>query len=155
MQNIVILGSTGSIGTSTLDVIRLNPELYKVFALTANTNVNKLFTQCLEFTPRYAVILDSDKALWLQEELKNASCSTTVLSEVTELINLVKEPSVDVVMSALVGSSGLEPTYSAICANKKVLLANKESLVAAGQLILNTLRHPDNIKRFNFFGFIF
>lgn len=147
MQNIVILGSTGSIGTSTLDVIRINAELYKVFALTANTNATKLLTQCLEFTPNYALILDQAKAIWLQGELAKAKCKTQVLSEHKDLINLVIDTNVDVVMSAFVGSAGLIPTYHAIKAGKKVLLANKESLVAAGQLILDTLMLPNNKAR--------
>lgn len=145
MQSIVILGSTGSIGTSTLDVIRINPELYKLFALTANTNSTKLLAQCLEFTPNYALILDQTKAIWLRDELAKSNCKTQVLSESKDLINLVSDRSVDIVMSAFVGSAGLIPTYHAIKAGKKVLLANKESLVAAGQLILDTLMLPNNM----------
>ena len=144
MQNIVILGSTGSIGTNTLDVIRINPGLYKVFALTANTNAIKLLAQCLEFSPDYALILDQTKAIWLQSELAKSECKTQVLSDSQDLVNLVRDTSVDVIMSAIVGSAGLIPTYNAIKAGKKVLLANKESLVAAGQLILDTLMLPGN-----------
>lgn len=144
MQNIVILGSTGSIGVSTLDVIKLHPDKYNIFALTANTNATKLLSQCLEFSPSYALLLDKNQASWLEEELKKFNCKTKILSNKEDLITLVTDVAVNTVMSAIVGSSGLIPTYSAIKAGKKVLLANKESLVAAGQIILNTLMEPGN-----------
>ena len=140
LQNIVILGSTGSIGCSTLEVIRLNSDKYKIFALTARTNAEKLLAQCLEFIPHYVLILDKSRAKWLESQLEKLNCRTKVLSDEGDFGYLVSESSVTTVMSALVGSSGLLPTYLAIKANKKVLLANKESLIAAGKLIINTLK---------------
>ena len=139
MQNVVILGSTGSIGCSTLDVIRLHPDKYKLTALTANSGVDKLFAQCLEFKPSYAVLLDKTKAQELKQRLAACKLPTVVYTETSDLAALVSLPEVDMVMSAIVGSQGLLPTYAAVCAGKKVLLANKESLVAGGKLITQAL----------------
>jgi 1-deoxy-D-xylulose-5-phosphate reductoisomerase len=144
MQNVVILGSTGSIGVNTLEVIKLNFDKFKVFGLTANNSADKLLLQCIEFIPNYVVILDKSKAIWLQQELIKRNLKIEVLSTSIDLEYLVANSAVDIVMSAIVGSSGLLPTYAAIKANKKVLLANKESLVAAGQLIINELLRPGN-----------
>ncbi|MFN8769514.1 MAG: 1-deoxy-D-xylulose-5-phosphate reductoisomerase [Neisseriaceae bacterium] len=140
-QNIAILGSTGSIGTSTLEVIRCNLSRYNVFALTANNNVEKLFEQCCIFKPQYAVIIDKVKSNYLQDKLKLNGINTVVLSEEIDLVKIVEHPDVNIVMSAIVGSKGLLSTYRAIKANKRVLLANKESLIAGGQLILNALKN--------------
>lgn len=144
MQNIVILGSTGSIGCSTLDVIKLNLDKYKVFALTANSNLDKLLNQCIEFKPQYAVLLDAKKAKDLAQKLKELNNTTQVLSSVDDIVALVSSNDVDIVMSAIVGSAGLVPTYAAIKAHKKVLLANKESLVTAGEFLINTLKSSEN-----------
>lgn len=140
MQNVVILGSTGSIGCSTLNVIRSHLDKYTVFALTANSQVDKLLSQCLEFKPKYAVLLDETKSLYLEQQLKQLNIPTEVLTTASDLSNIVKLAEVDIVMSAIVGSYGLLPTYTAIVAGKKVLLANKESLVAAGKLITDALK---------------
>ncbi|MCE2706435.1 MAG: 1-deoxy-D-xylulose-5-phosphate reductoisomerase [Proteobacteria bacterium] len=138
---ITVLGSTGSIGCSTLAVVKLNLDKYQIFALTANTQADKLFEQCVVFKPRYAVILDKTKAKFLQDKLLNHDINTQVLSDTTDLTVVVEDPEVDIVMSAIVGSCGLLPTYSAIKANKKVLLSNKESLIAGGQLMINALKN--------------
>lgn len=140
MQNIVILGSTGSIGCSTLEVIKLNLDKYRVFALTANSNVEKLLSQCVDFEPQYALVLDESKAHNLAHKLKDLKISTKVLFHENDLVSLVTNSAVNIVMSAIVGSAGLVPTYAAIKANKKVLLANKESLVTAGEFLINALK---------------
>lgn len=138
-QNVVILGSTGSIGSSTLEVIKLNNDKYNVFALVANSNIEKLFNQCLEYKPQYAVILDKNKADDLQYKLNNNDIGTIVFCNDIDIINLVEHSDTDIVMSAIVGSKGLLSTYAAIKANKKVLLANKESLITGGKLIIDAL----------------
>ena len=129
MQNVVILGSTGSIGGNTLNVLRLHPDKYKVLALTANSNWQALLTQCVEFKPQYALLLDTQNAANLQQKLVSHHLKTAVLTGIDDLVKLVGLPEVDVVMSAIVGSAGLLPTHEAILAGKKVLLANKEALV--------------------------
>lgn len=141
LQQIVILGSTGSIGNSTLDVIRQHQDLYQVFALTANSNVDKLLQQCIEFKPTYAVILDQKKAIYLQDALNTLPIPTKVLCSTSDLLMLVQHEMVDIVMAAIVGSAGLLPTYHAISASKKVLLANKESLVVGGKFIIEALKN--------------
>jgi len=141
MQNVVILGSTGSIGCNTLDVIRQHPDKYHVLAITANTQVDKLFMQCLEFKPEYAVILNKKLGANLQHKLINHNLVTQVLTTPADLLTMVELDRTDIVMSAIVGSKGLLPTYSAIKAGKKVLLANKESLITGGKLITQALNH--------------
>ncbi|MBY0378940.1 MAG: 1-deoxy-D-xylulose-5-phosphate reductoisomerase [Burkholderiales bacterium] len=141
IKSIVILGSTGSIGVSTLEVISHNLDKYKVFALVANTNLDKLLEQCIKYIPKYAVILDKVKSMVLKDKLKLHNIATEVFNTENELINLAVHDEVDIVMSAIVGSRGLLPTYRAIKANKRVLLANKESLIAGGKLIIDALKH--------------
>lgn len=139
MQNLVILGSTGSIGTSTLDVVRLNLDKYKVFALSANNNHEKLFNQCIEFNPVYAIIPNPELAKLLSDKLHKHNCLTEVLSQFTDLSKVVSLSEVDLVMSSLVGSIGLIPTLDAVKAGKKVLLANKESMIVGGRLIQDAI----------------
>jgi 1-deoxy-D-xylulose-5-phosphate reductoisomerase len=139
IQYITILGSTGSIGVSTLDVIRLHPGTYKVAALTANTNTEKLLEQCAEFKPGYAVILDKDAARLLDDQLRLNNLATKVLCTKEDLVAVATLSHVDMVMSAIVGSMGLLPTLAAVKSGKKVLLANKESLVAGGKIINQAL----------------
>jgi len=140
MQKITILGATGSIGDSTLDVIRHNRSAYEVFALSANNNVDKMLELCQEFKPRYVVLVDKEAALKLKTLVD--SC-TKVLSGLDALNDICSDECVDVVMSAIVGAAGLLPTLSAIRANKRILLANKESLVMSGQLFINELRQSN------------
>ena len=137
MQSLTILGATGSIGESTLDVVRRNQDKYSVFALAAQRNVDKLLAQCLEFNPTYAVLVDEQAAKSLQTKLTN---KTVVLSGPDALDDVASDSDVDVVMSAIVGAAGLLPTLAAVKANKRVLLANKESLVMSGQLFIDELR---------------
>lgn len=140
IQNITVLGSTGSIGVSTLDVIRRHPERYQAFALCAHRQVDKLFEQCCEFRPRFAVLRDATLAAQLTERLRAAGLSTEVRYGIEALIELAALPEVDAVMAAIVGAAGLEPTLAAARAGKRVMLANKEVLVMAGELFMHAVR---------------
>jgi 1-deoxy-D-xylulose-5-phosphate reductoisomerase len=140
-QVLTVLGSTGSIGTSTLDVVLRHPDNFKIFALTANSNVDILVQQCLTFKPNYAVMLNKSSARELKAKLHQANSKTEVLMGKTALIRVVEDSSVDTVMAAIVGAAGLLPTLAAVKANKKVLLANKEALVMAGGLFMTALHN--------------
>jgi 1-deoxy-D-xylulose-5-phosphate reductoisomerase len=136
MQNLVILGATGSIGRSTLDVVSRHGDHFKVFALTANSNIERLLQQTILFTPCYVVVADpgqfsAAKALFAQHQL-----SSILLLGDEALQQVASEPEVDVVMAAIVGAAGLLPTLAAVKSGKKVLLANKESLVMSGSLFI-------------------
>ncbi len=139
-QNITVLGSTGSIGVSTLDVIRRHPERYRAFALCAHSQIDKLFAQCLEFKPQFAVMRDAPLASALAERCRAAGLSIEVRHGVESLIELSALPEVDAVMAAIVGAAGLEPTLAAARAGKRVMLANKEVLVMAGELFMHAVR---------------
>jgi 1-deoxy-D-xylulose-5-phosphate reductoisomerase len=136
-QSVTILGSTGSIGVNTLDVISRHPERYRVYALSANNNVDALKQQCLAFKPVFAVMHDAKAAATLASEL--GACGTEVLSGVEGLQAIATHDDVDCVMAAIVGGIGLAPTYAAARAGKKVLLANKEALVMAGSLFMEAV----------------
>jgi 1-deoxy-D-xylulose-5-phosphate reductoisomerase len=140
LQNITVLGSTGSIGVSTLDVIRRHPDRYRAFALCAHAQGDKLFEQCLEFQPRYAVLRDAVLAKQLHERCRAAGLDTEIRHGVEALIELSSLPEVDAVMAAIVGAAGLEPTLAAARAGKRVMLANKEVLVMAGELFMHAVR---------------
>ncbi|WP_231757699.1 1-deoxy-D-xylulose-5-phosphate reductoisomerase [Microbulbifer elongatus] len=142
-QPVCVLGSTGSIGVSTLDVLARHPKEYSVFALTARERVAELAQQCRRFKPRFAVVLDTDKAAQLRKELVAEGLTTEVLSGVEGLCQVASAPEVAVVMAAIVGAAGLKPTLAAVRAGKKVLLANKESLVMAGPLFMAALAESD------------
>ena len=133
-QGITILGSTGSIGESTLKVLALHPERYHVVALSAHSNVSRLAEQCLQYRSRYAVISDADKAIELQSALDQLKCKSEVLAGRQALDTIVSMDSTDMVMAAIVGAAGLEPTLTAVQSGKRLLLANKESMVIAGEL---------------------
>ena len=139
-QNITVLGSTGSIGVSTLDVIRRHPQRYRAFALCAHSQVDKLFAQCQEFQPVFAVVKDAELAARLHELCRAAGLKTEVRHGVEALIELSSLPEVDSVMAAIVGAAGLEPTLAAARAGKRVMLANKEVLVMAGELFMHAVR---------------
>lgn len=134
IQQVTVLGATGSIGVSTLDVLTRHPERYSVFALTADRKWQVLATQCLQHNPRYAVLNDAAAALVLAEELRHQGCNTEVLHGADALAQVASHNDVHVVMAAIVGAAGLLPTLAAVKAGKKVLLANKEALVMAGGL---------------------
>ena len=140
IQNVTVLGSTGSIGVSTLDVIRRHPDRYRAFALCAHSQVDKLFEQCREFRPRFAVLRDEQLALQLVDRCRAAGLDTEVRYGVDALIELSSLPEVDSVMAAIVGAAGLEPTLAAAMAGKKLMLANKEVLVMAGELFMRAVR---------------
>ncbi|HEY8782360.1 MAG TPA: 1-deoxy-D-xylulose-5-phosphate reductoisomerase [Mucilaginibacter sp.] len=132
-KNITILGSTGSIGTQTLDVIRGNADVFSVFLLTANSNADLLIRQAIEFVPEYAIICDKTKYQHVKEALANTSVK--VLAGIEAIIDTVTHPDIDIVVTAMVGFAGLEPTIAAIKAGKDIALANKETLVVAGELV--------------------
>ena len=140
MKNVVILGSTGSIGTNTLCVLNMHLDIFSVFALTANTQYEKLLNQCIVFKPKYAVILNSNFVDYLKQELKKNNINTIVLSSLEDIVALMKSTDVDIVVSAIVGVAGLTATYTALEYSKTVLLANKESLVVSGKLINQILQ---------------
>ncbi|MFM1885086.1 MAG: 1-deoxy-D-xylulose 5-phosphate reductoisomerase [Pseudomonadota bacterium] len=137
---LAVLGSTGSIGLSTLDVAARHPERFDVVALGAGRNVARLREQCLRFRPRYAALADVDAARELEAELARAGLATRVLAGADALSALASGPEVDVVMAAVVGAAGLPSTLAAARAGKRILLANKESLVMAGPLLLDAVR---------------
>lgn len=140
VQRVTVLGATGSIGVSTLDVIARHRDQFSVFALTANTNVDVLCQQCLAFKPRYAVMSDEASALLLQSQLLQHKSDTVVLAGTQALQDVASDSDVDVVMAAIVGAAGLLPTMAAVRSAKKVLLANKESLVMAGSLFMDAVK---------------
>jgi 1-deoxy-D-xylulose-5-phosphate reductoisomerase len=134
LQNVSILGATGSIGDSTLDVIERNADRFRVVALTARRNVDKLADQCARFDARLAVIADPGLAGRLESALKARGARADVLAGASGLQEAAAMPDTDVVMAAIVGAAGLEPTFRAAQCGKKILLANKESLVIAGEV---------------------
>ncbi len=139
-KQVVVLGSTGSIGVSTLDVIARHPDRYQVFALTAQRNGERLLEQCLRFQPQYAVLVDEEAALALRRSLAEQNCRTEVLMGRAALVEVAAHGDVDAVMAAIVGAAGLEPTLAAVRAGKRVLLANKEALVMSGELFMSAVR---------------
>jgi 1-deoxy-D-xylulose-5-phosphate reductoisomerase len=136
LQAITILGATGSIGVNTLRVIAEHPQRFTVFALSAHTNKELLLTQCATHKPRHAVTGDAASAAWLDAQLRNAGLETAVHYGPDALAYIASAPEVTSVMAAIVGGAGLMPTLAAARAGKKVLLANKESLVMAGELFM-------------------
>ena len=139
-ENVTILGATGSIGVNTLDVIRRHPDRYRVFALCAHTQIDKLFEQVREFAPEFAVVRDAALAAELGSRCRNAGLSTAVRHGIEALVDMAAHPDVATVMAAIVGAAGLEPTLAAARAGKKILLANKEVLVMAGELFMHAVR---------------
>jgi 1-deoxy-D-xylulose-5-phosphate reductoisomerase len=136
LQNVCVLGATGSIGLNTLDVIARHPQRYNAFALTANNNADKMRELCLRYQPNFVVMVDADAAEILQVALKQEACASVVLSGVDALEFVSAHQEVDVVMAAIVGAAGLKANLAAAEQGKKVLLANKESLVMSGQLFM-------------------
>ncbi|MAD03168.1 MAG: 1-deoxy-D-xylulose-5-phosphate reductoisomerase [Pseudoalteromonas sp.] len=140
IEQLVVLGATGSIGLSTLDVVSRNPERFAVFALAAGKNADQMAELCIAHQPKFAVMADQQAASALSNLLANSSCNTQVLAGVEAMSELAAHADVDTVMSAIVGAAGLLPTLSAVEAGKKVLLANKESLVMSGQLFIDKVK---------------
>lgn len=139
-QQITVLGATGSIGLSTLDVIARHPQRYQVFALSGFSRLAELEALCLLHRPRYAVVADAAAANGLRSALQAAGLSTVVLEGEGGLCEVAAHPEVDAVMAAIVGAAGLKPTLAAVEAGKKVLLANKEALVMSGALFMQAVR---------------
>lgn len=139
-MRITVLGSTGSIGRNTLDVIARHPEQYQVFALTGFTQIELLAQQCDIFQPKYAVLIDPFLAKQLQDRLKSNNIPTEVICGEKALEDVCETASVDAVMSAIVGAAGLKPTLAAARSGKRLMLANKESLVVAGALMMRLVQ---------------
>ena len=140
LRRLAILGSTGSIGVNTLDVIRSHPERFKVMALTAAKQIERLAEQCIEFRPVIAVVSDADGAAQLSRLLQEKKISTQVMYGPEALVSAVTESGCDTVMAAIVGAAGLVPTLAAAKAGKRVLLANKEALVMSGNLFMQAMK---------------
>ena len=138
-QRLTILGSTGSVGASTLDVVARHRERFEIVALTARQQTDVLFRQCLEFRPKFAALLDAAAARDLQQRLRQANLDCEVRCGIEALEAVASLPAVDTVMAAIVGVAGLRPTLAAARAGKKILLANKESLVTAGALLMDAV----------------
>ncbi len=139
-QRLTILGSTGSIGTSTLDVVARHPDRYEVFALSAATQVDLMLAQCARFRPRYAVMASAEHARQLDEKIKANGLATQVLQAPEALETIASHEQVDAVMAAIVGAAGLAPCLAAARAGKRLLLANKEALVVGGEVFMKAVR---------------
>lgn len=142
-QSLVILGSTGSVGQSTLDVVARHPDRFRVLALAAGSRVDALFAQVLAHRPRYAVLMAEPAAAELRNRLRMAGSDCEVLAGSAALCAVAALPEADAVMAAIVGAAGLAPTLAAVRAGKRVLLANKESLVMAGELFMTEVRNAN------------
>ncbi len=140
MKKLAVLGSTGSIGQNTLEVVRQNPDKYSVFALAAYSKVEIIFKQCIEFNPSFVVLIKPEAANELAQMLTLANCTTQVLVGSSELDQLVAVSEVDVVVAAIVGGAGLSSTLAAARAGKTILLANKEALVMSGQIFIDEVK---------------
>ncbi|TWG79728.1 1-deoxy-D-xylulose 5-phosphate reductoisomerase [Cupriavidus gilardii J11] len=140
MRRITVLGATGSIGDSTLDVVRRHPDRYAVHALTAHRQLDKLAERCIEFRPARAVVATAEAAATLRTRLAAAGLATEVLHGEAALAQVAADADADTVMAAIVGAAGLRPTLAAACAGKRVLLANKEALVMSGAIFMDAVR---------------
>ncbi|MBV7489005.1 1-deoxy-D-xylulose-5-phosphate reductoisomerase [Pseudomonas sp. PDM30] len=144
-QQITVLGATGSIGLSTLDVIARHPDRYQVFALTGFSRLSELLALCVRHVPRFAVVPEIAAARTLQDDLRAAGLSTRVLVGEEGLCQVASDPEVDTVMAAIVGAAGLRPTLAAVETGKKILLANKEALVMSGALFMQAVRKSGSV----------
>ncbi|KPU50574.1 1-deoxy-D-xylulose 5-phosphate reductoisomerase [Pseudomonas fluorescens] len=144
-QQITVLGATGSIGLSTLDVIARHPDRYQVFALSGFTRLSELLALCVRHVPRFAVVPEVAAARTLQDDLRAAGLATRVLVGEEGLCQVASDPEVDTLMAAIVGAAGLRPTLAAVEAGKKILLANKEALVMSGALFMQAVRKSGSV----------
>ncbi|MBT9569712.1 1-deoxy-D-xylulose-5-phosphate reductoisomerase [Pseudomonas umsongensis] len=144
-QQITVLGATGSIGLSTLDVIARHPGRYQVFALSGFSRLSELLALCVRHAPQFAVVPETAAARRLQDDLRAAGLSTRVLVGEEGLCQVAAAPEVDAVMAAIVGAAGLRPTLAAVEAGKKILLANKEALVMSGALFMQAVRKSGSV----------
>ncbi len=140
---VTILGSTGTIGVNTLDVITRHPERFSVFALSANSNVEGLFAQCQAWNPPFAVMVEESAAMQLETKCKAAGLDTQILAGAAALSTIAAHQQVDYVMAGIVGAAGLLPNLAAARAGKRIMLANKESLVMSGQLFMDAVRESN------------
>lgn len=140
MKAVTILGSTGSIGVSTLDVLGRHADKFRVYALTANGSVDTMFAQCQQYQPEIAVMLDAGAAEQLQQRLQQSDIHTTVLAGEAALQQVAGSEQTDYVVAAIVGAAGLMPTLAAARAGKRILLANKEALVMSGALFMHEVQ---------------
>ena len=140
MLRITVLGSTGSIGRNTLDVVARHPNRFEIFALTGATQIDVLAKQCLQFHPQYAVLPDAKKAATLRLLLQDMGVKTEVISGEKALEQVASAPETDAVMAAIVGAAGLKPVLAAACAGKRIMLANKEALVISGALLMESVK---------------
>ncbi|MBO7172726.1 MAG: 1-deoxy-D-xylulose-5-phosphate reductoisomerase [Burkholderiaceae bacterium] len=141
VQKIALLGATGSIGRSTLDVVSLYPDRYEIYALTAGSRVDELVRLCAKWQPKMAVIADESRYAELAQKLLDAGLShVTPMAGSAALCEIVSLPQVDVAVLAIVGAAGLAPTFAAAKAGKRLLLANKESVVCGGELLMRTVK---------------
>ena len=139
-QKITVLGSTGSIGKNTLDVVARHPDRYEVFALSAATQVDLMLQQCAQFKPRFAVMASAPHSQLLAEKIKQNGLQTSVLQAQGALEIIASHEEVDAVMAAIVGAAGLSPCLAAARAGKRLLLANKEALVVGGNVFMRAVR---------------
>ena len=139
-QRITVLGSTGSVGVNTLDVIGMHPEKFEVFALSAATQTELLLAQCTKFLPRFAVMADDSQAAILSQKIKLKGLKTEVIRAQAALETIASHPDVDAVMAAIVGAAGLGACMAAAKAGKRLLLANKEALVVGGEMFMQAVR---------------
>ncbi|GAB4214894.1 MAG: 1-deoxy-D-xylulose-5-phosphate reductoisomerase [Rhodoferax sp.] len=140
-RRIAVLGSTGSIGVSTLEVLALHPQAFEVFALVASTRVEALLAQCVAFRPRFAVMASAPHAAELARRCRDLGLSTEVLQGAAAIDTIASHPEVDLVMAAIVGAAGLSSCLAAAYAGKRLLLANKEALVVGGEVFMRAVAH--------------
>ncbi|MGB9150469.1 MAG: 1-deoxy-D-xylulose-5-phosphate reductoisomerase [Burkholderiales bacterium] len=140
MKNLTVLGSTGSIGVSTLDVVARHPDKFTVVALSAHSRTEELFRQCFRFKPKFAVMHDADNAELLRKKITQAGLPTEVMAGPAALEQIASLPEVHAVMAAIVGAAGLQPTLAAARAGKTVMLANKEALVMSGGIMMDLVK---------------
>ncbi len=139
-QRVTVLGSTGSVGVNTLDVVAVHPEKFEVFALSAATSAEVMLAQCIRFKPRFAVMTSHAHALILADKLKSNGLKTQVLMDFDALEIIASHDQTDIVMAAIVGAAGLAACMAAASAGKRLLLANKEALVVGGDIFLDAVR---------------
>lgn len=140
IKTLVVLGATGSIGDSALDILDRHTSRFKVYALTAHSNIQKLARLCEKFEPKYAVITNQNDYLDLKNLISELNIDTKVLAGTDELIGVCQHPEVDMVVAGIVGSAGMEPVLATLNAGKDLLLANKEALVVAGDIVMKAAR---------------
>ena len=136
LRGVAVLGATGSIGVNTLDVISRHPDRFRALVLVANTQVERLFEQCKRFKPRTAIMAHAESAQRLSQMVKDAGLQTEVAAGIESIAPAVAAEDIDIVMAAIVGAVGLEPTLAAVKAGKQVLIANKEPLVVCGDVFI-------------------